>query len=136
EGAEAGDDGRVVGEAAVAVQLDEPRKEAIDVVLGVGPRRVARQLHLLPGRQVGEDLLLQLARARVRQSDVGAQLGRAAADAHELLDLSLELDDGALEVEGGDVGRRSGAGGFGHGTRYLNAARMRAAISSRSASFT
>src|SRR5262249_7951180 len=103
--------------------------------LRVRPRRVPRELDLLPGREVREDLVLQLAGALLEQLDLRPQLGRAAAHAHELLDLPFELDDGALEVESGDLGDGGACGGVGHGKgAYLNAARMRAANSSRSAS--
>ena len=52
----AGDDGVIVGEPAVAVQLDEIGEEPIDVVEHVGPARVARHEHALPGRELAVDL--------------------------------------------------------------------------------
>ena len=46
------DDGVIVGEAAVAVQLDEIGEEPLDVVEHVGPAGMARHQHALPGRQL------------------------------------------------------------------------------------
>jgi hypothetical protein len=105
EGAEAADDGRVIPEAAVAMQLDEVLEQALDVVERVGACGVARQLHLLPRRQVGEDLLLQLPRARFEEGDLGPQLRGAAADAHQLLDLALQRHHRTLEIERRRIGR-------------------------------
>ena len=113
---EAADDRGIVGEAAIAVQLDEVGHQALDVVERVGAGGVSRELHLLPGRQLGEDLLLQLAGASFEQRDLRAQLGGAAAHPDQLFDLSFELDHRALEVERGGVVDAGGGGccGFGH----------------------
>ena len=54
--AEAGDDGRVVGELPVAVELDEVGHEGLDVVEGVRAGRVAGDERLLPGGQARVDL--------------------------------------------------------------------------------
>ena len=59
---ETGDDGRVVAEAAVAVKLDEVREDPIDVVERVRAVRVPGELHLLPRRQIREELARELAR--------------------------------------------------------------------------
>jgi hypothetical protein len=48
----AGDDGVIVGEAAIAVQLDEIGKQPIDVIQGGGPRRMPRDLDPLPRGEV------------------------------------------------------------------------------------
>jgi len=51
EAREAADDGEVVREGAVAVQLLEVGEDVVDVVERVGPLRVARDLRHLPGRK-------------------------------------------------------------------------------------
>ena len=46
---DAGEDGPVVGEGAVAVQLDEALHDAVEVASGRGTAHVAGDLHGLPG---------------------------------------------------------------------------------------
>ena len=48
---QAGDDGVVVGEAAIAVDLDEVGEQPLDVVERRRPRRMPRHQHALPRRQ-------------------------------------------------------------------------------------
>jgi hypothetical protein len=49
-------DGVIVGEPAVAVQFDEIGEEPGDVVEHVGPARVARHEHALPGGEPAVNL--------------------------------------------------------------------------------
>ena len=70
----AGDDGVVVGEAAVAVQLDEVGEQALDVVERGRPRRMARHQHALPRRQV----LVELAADRRRRGFRGRAISLVA----------------------------------------------------------
>jgi hypothetical protein len=42
----------IVGEAAIAVQLDEVREQVVDVIERRRARGMPRHLHALPGRQV------------------------------------------------------------------------------------
>jgi hypothetical protein len=55
-----GDDGGVVAEAAVPVQLVEALADALDVVERIGALGMPRQLGPLPVRQVREEVGLQL----------------------------------------------------------------------------
>ena len=97
---QAADDGQVVAEHAVAMQLGEIRADHVDVVERIGPARMARELRDLPGRQRREDgggelpaLLLQ---ARDLLGDVDLGVG---GDMPELLDLRLQFGDGLLEFQ-------------------------------------
>ena len=97
EAADAADDRLVVAKGAIAVQLDEVLDEPADVVERERTQRMARQQHLLPGRQLGEDLALQLPRLALEAADLELEL--RPTELLELGDLVLELDDRALEVE-------------------------------------
>ena len=56
----AGDDGRIVRKTAVAVNLAEIFEKQADEIVRVGPLRMARELHALPGLQMRVEFLLQL----------------------------------------------------------------------------
>src|SRR5262249_36446620 len=99
EAREPADDRLVVREGAIPGELDEVLEQELDVVEGVGTRRVARQLHLLPRRQLGEDLLLELARLPLEPLDLVGEVDRPARQLAQLVDLPLQLDDGPLELE-------------------------------------
>ena len=106
EPGEARHDGRVVGEAPVPVQLLPVGEEGLDVVQGVGALGVAGDLHRLPRRELGEDLLPGLLELLLE----GGQLLVAAlplAEEAEVLDLRLELLDGPFEFAGVLHGSRS-----------------------------
>ena len=114
EAGEAADQRRVVGEGAIAVQLDPVGEELLHVVERVGPVRVARELDDLPARQVAEDLLLQLGAALLEAADldvegvgVAVDAGAGVGVALELGELLLELQQRLLEVE-----REGRHGGF------------------------
>ena len=92
---EAGHDRRVVGEAAVAVDLQEILGQGLDIVQGIGPLRVAGDLDDLGRGQIGLDLgpfRLDLA------AEGGDFLGRAGlAGQQDRVDLLLEIEDRLLE---------------------------------------
>ena len=80
EAPHAADDRLVVAEGAIAVQLDEVLEQAADVIERERAQRMARQQHLLPRRQLGEDLALQLARLALEPADLELELRRRRAD--------------------------------------------------------
>src|SRR5207244_4015054 len=51
------DDGRIIGEAAVAMDLTPVGENALNVLQGIGALRMTRQLSFFPSIQVGVDLL-------------------------------------------------------------------------------
>ena len=67
---EAADDGAVVGEAPIAVQLDELGEQPLDVVEQVGPLGMARHQHALPRRQAPVDLAADLIDAAAQAFDL------------------------------------------------------------------
>ncbi len=95
---QAADDGVVVGEAAIAVQLVEAGEEALDVVEGVRPGRVARDEHALPRRQVGVELAANLLGARPQRLDGSLTLRRPRQHA-ERFDLLQQHADRFFELE-------------------------------------
>jgi len=60
---------------------------------------VPRQQHLLPGREVGKDLLLQLTRSRLQGFDLAPYLPRQPRALLEFFESAFQIDDGALEIE-------------------------------------
>src|SRR5262249_2287630 len=74
-------------------------EQDVDVVQGVRPRRVARQLDLLPRRKLGEDLLLQLARLVLQALDLVAEIDRPLRQLLQLVDLLFQVDDRPLELQ-------------------------------------
>src|SRR5262249_51348250 len=117
EARHAADDRLVVGEGAVAGELDELVEEELDVVERERSRRMAAELHLLPRRELGEDLFLELASLLLQALDLLAKIDAAARELAQLVDLLLELDDRPLELEDLPIGARardrSGAGAAG-----------------------
>ena len=104
EETESGDDGLVVGKAAVAVDLDEVGRQRLDVVERIRPPGMPRDERFLPGSEVRVDLggrplepFLQLEDLFPVRSVVGKrlQLFQAAANAEDRL---LELRFFALHV--------------------------------------
>ena len=81
------------------MQLSELGEKPADIVERVGPRRVPRKLHLLPGCQLGEDLLLQLTCPHLDFLDLAPDLPRQARALLEFFEFAFQLDDGALEIE-------------------------------------
>lgn len=106
------DDGRVVGEPAIAVELDELGAEARHVVERVGPLGVAGDLHLLHGRQRAEDLASDLVGLMLEAAQLVLETGLGRREDTQLAHSLEELDDGGLE--GQDEG---GHGSFVRSTR-------------------
>ena len=77
-----------------------------DVVEAVRPLRMARDLRLLPGRQVRVDLLERERRLDLEPADLLADGDRLVALAHgaQFLDLGLQFGHGLFEVEIGAHG--------------------------------
>ena len=101
EAAEAADDGRIVAEFAVAGERDEIADQAGDIVEAMRPLRMARHLRLLPGRQVGIELLERERRLHLEAIDFVADRDGAAGLRHgaQLLDLGLQFGHRLFEIE-------------------------------------
>ncbi len=76
---QAGDDRLVVAQGAVAVQLEELLEDQVDVVAGLGPLLVARNLDDLPGLEMGVDSRLSAASSRLSLRICSAILGESPA---------------------------------------------------------
>jgi len=98
---QAADDRLVVGELAVAAQLDELVDQAGDVVLQVRTLGMAGDHGLLPGVQAGIGFLAQLLRPVAKRLDLGLERARTRrlGKPGQLLDLAFQIGDGSLEVE-------------------------------------
>ena len=94
-------DGGVVEVEAVAVQLDEVGEDGAEIVEGVGTAGVAGDHDALDGREISVDLgpeRFQLALESLQLAlDVDLPLG---ADALQIVDLALQLEQGFLELQG------------------------------------
>ena len=112
-------DGVVVGEAAVAVDLDELGEEQLDVLEDARPRRVPRHQHPLPRRQVsGTARRGSTRRARRRLLDL--RLARRRRRQHrERLDLLQQDADRFFEFEQFRHGWDPGSG-IGHVRRVTD----------------
>ncbi len=101
EAAEAADDGGVLAEFAVAGERGETLDQAGDVVEAVRPLRMARHLRLLPGREVGIELLERDRRLHLEPADLLADGDRLVALAHgaQFLDLGLQFGHGFFEIQ-------------------------------------
>ena len=101
EAAEAADDGRVLAELAVAGEWNEFGEQAGDGIEAMRALRMARHLRLLPGRQVGIELLQGEGGLGLEAVDLVADGDGRAALAHgaQFLDLGLELGHRLFEVE-------------------------------------
>ena len=97
---QATDDGEVVAEHAIAMQLGEIRADHLDVIQRVGSARMARDLRDLPGGERREDgggeLAAFLLQPRHFLGDVHLRIG---GDMPELFDFCLELGDGLFEIQ-------------------------------------
>ncbi len=91
----------VLGEVAVSGQRGELREQPLDVVARMGPLRMARDLALLPAREVavepGQHRVGLLGQRLDLARDV--HLGVLAREGLELGDLALDLGEGLLELE-------------------------------------
>jgi len=100
EAGHAADDGVVVGEAAVAVQLLEIRKHMGRIVQRVRALGVPGHLGDLPGRELGVDVLLQSLALGLQAGDLlGNVHRRVVLDEAKLLDLLLQFGDRLFKVE-------------------------------------
>jgi hypothetical protein len=100
EAAEAAEDRMIVAEAAVAGQRREVGDQRLDVVGEVRPVDVARDLRLLPGRQLAVGGREQLRRAALEPGDLVLEVELAAVgEVPQLLDLALELGDRLFEIQ-------------------------------------
>src|SRR5262245_10723665 len=102
EAREPADNGGVVGEAAVAVQLLEAGEEIADVVERVRALRVARHQRDLPRAELAVDFLGERLAFLLELRDLRRDVERGVV-LHEaqLLDLGLELGDRLLEFQEG-----------------------------------
>src|SRR5205085_8092231 len=95
EAAETGDERRVVGAAAVAVQLDEVLEHPLDVVERVGPVRMARELDRAPDVRVGrlgdDPVELPLQALELAGEPRAAEERQAAEPVQPLAELDLAL---------------------------------------------
>ena len=89
------DDGGVIRKAPVAAELDEVLAERLDDVERVRALGMPGDQRLLPGRQLGVDLCLQIGDPLL---ELGALAIRVGAEALERQILLPELEDGLLEV--------------------------------------
>jgi hypothetical protein len=94
-------DGPVVAESPVTRERRIVLEQARDIVREMRPLRLARDLGLLPGRELGIGLPQQPLGARLEPADLLRQVELAAAGAQvaQLLDLAFQLADGLLEIE-------------------------------------
>ena len=104
DGGEAADERLVVAEAAVAAHLHEIGGDELDVVEGVGPRRMTHDLHALPGAEVGVDLAARLRQLGLQRLHLGHGIGgvllRALLQEGNRL---LQFDDRLLEFQRGQL---------------------------------
>ena len=100
-------------------------EDPLDVVEGVGPPGVAGHLDLLDRPQIVVGLALQSPRACSRSTvtSVGHVDALAVGEVEELVDLPLDLDDVALELEVGNVGQDGLRVGMGSAPLKLAGAR-------------
>ena len=71
----AADEGEVVAEAAVAAHFHEIVRDELEVIEGVGPRRMAHDLHPLPGREVRVDPFARFAQPLFQRFEFGHRVG-------------------------------------------------------------
>ncbi len=94
------DDGWIVGEAPVPVELPEALEDLVDIVLGIGTPGMAGDLGYLPGGQAAVDLLRLAAGLALEPLDLFADVEVGlVGDIAQLLDLRFQLGDRLLEVE-------------------------------------
>jgi len=101
EAAKAAHDRLVVGELAVAAQLDELVDQPGQVVDEVRPLGMAGHLGLLPGGQTGIGLAPQFAQPRAQGVDLAVETARPGriGEPRQLLDLAFQLGDRLFELE-------------------------------------
>ena len=122
---EAGDDRLVVAQGAVAVQLEELVEDQLDVVAGLRPLLVPRDLHDLPRFEMRVDFPLERGQLAPQPADLFGDLGRIAGSTvlgvlgFHLRKACFHLVDGCLERQTG-FSRISGRRGIlGHCLGFL-----------------
>ena len=99
EAAPTAHDRTVVAEIPVAVELDPVLEHPLDVVEGVRPTRVTRDLNLLDGLQVVVRLFLQLLELASQDVNLFGHVDASAiGEVQEFGYLILDLDDVTLEI--------------------------------------
>src|SRR5690606_30216275 len=90
----------VIPEAAVAVELNEVRERALDVIQGVWPLGMARELNALDGAQPAHALRLEPLQLALQHADLFRDV-QAPGPRHllEPRDLLLQLRDVSLEIQ-------------------------------------
>jgi len=111
--AEAPNDGLIVGELAVAAQLDELVDESGQVVDEVRALGMAGDFGLLPGVQALIGVQANLGQLGVQRLDLRAYLARARRlqQFGQFIDLGFQIGDGLLEIEIMALGRQDCAFG-------------------------
>ena len=101
ETAEAAEDGVVVAELAVAGESLEIGDQRVDVIDGMRPLRMPRDLRLLPGRQVGVEVFQRLCRLGLDAADLLGHRAGLAFRLHgaQLVDLGVELGNCFFKIE-------------------------------------
>ena len=101
ESSQAADQGLIVGEFPVAAQLDEIVDKAGDIVDEVRAFRVARDLRLLPGIEMGVGLSPPFGDAAAQRGDLGVERARTLGfgELRQLFELGLEIGDRAFEIQ-------------------------------------
>ena len=90
----------VIGKGAVAGQFLELVADHPDVVVGVRPRGMPRQLRHLPGREVAEDVRGPLPQLVLQRVHFGVHIDcGAVAGMSQFLDFGFQIGDGLLEIE-------------------------------------
>ena len=117
---EAGDDRLVVAQGPVAVQLEELVEDQLDVIAGLRPLLVPRDLDDLPGLEMRVDFPFECRQLAPQPADLFGDLGRIAAGAvlgvlrFQLRESSFHLVDGRLERQARFRGISGRRGVLGH----------------------
>ena len=100
ETAEAADNRPVLGKSSVTRERDKLGNQPADIIEGVRPLRVARDLHFLPRRQPRICLTQQPRRRGFESADLIGDVEFAGGrEVPQLIDLAFELADRPLEIE-------------------------------------
>ena len=99
EPGEAADDGLVVAELAIALQLDEIREQPFDIVDKMRSLGVAGDLGLHPGIKAGVGFLPELLRLFAQLLDLRIERAGGRREQVQLLDLRLEIGDRLFKLE-------------------------------------
>ena len=92
------DNGVVVGKAAIAVQLDEVREQALDIIERRRPARMPGHLHTLPRRQVLVEFAANGGHALLEPRDLSVAVV-ADGQRRQCLDFLQQDGDGFFELK-------------------------------------